>query len=338
LTVTKFVSRLDLSESKVDRENNVIKGVSLVSLGEARGHKKFADQKTLEQVRDCAKKYKSGLRVMFNPNTFNHGDASLAGYIPSSSIVVQDGKVLGDLHVFDSYASKNYLYEMAENTPDIFGLSIEFNGVPEEINGEQFARCDEIFAATIVDLPAANKTGLFRADLTTDNDKQISETNTKKNMDEKEVTKLIQDTLKSEVPNVVKETLTQFRSQQGSDASGDPTQDEMDAAGCTADDTDEQVTSKVNDWRTKKGNKPFTVRDAMQLFKFTGGKPARASGEITDDEKNKGKTTFETLVTKYRATGMTDVKAQLRAKEDNPEAYNDFCQRGRPNISTKTSK
>src|SRR5215475_8778489 len=159
----KFISRLDLQGSRIDRDKGIIKGVSLIALGEARGHNKQVDQRTLETVRDCAKEYGDGLRVKFNPTTFQHGVGSLLGYIPPNTLRIEDSKCVGDLHVYKSFPNdaKDYLYEIAERTPGNIGLSIEFTGDDEVIDGSNFARCDQIFAATVVDLPAANPTGLF---------------------------------------------------------------------------------------------------------------------------------------------------------------------------------
>jgi len=168
MTLTKFVSRLDLSGSRVDRDKAIIYGVRVASVGEARGHDQFLDRKTLEQVKDCASKYKSGLKVKFNPSSFNHGDAGIAGRMPNESLRIEgnngDSALIGDLHCYKQYPSLEYLYEIAENAPEHFGLSMEFNGVNEEMEGKLFSRCSEIFSAVIVDLPAANPTGLFAAE------------------------------------------------------------------------------------------------------------------------------------------------------------------------------
>lgn len=162
----KFVSRLNLAGSRVDRLHGIIKGVSLIALGEARGHGKQVDQKTLETVRECASKYSNGLRVKFNPNTFTHGAGSLAGRIPPDSIRIEGNKTIGDLYLYNALpeATRDYLFEIAEETPENIGLSIEFSGDDEKIGENNFARCSEIYAATIVDLPAANPTGLFAED------------------------------------------------------------------------------------------------------------------------------------------------------------------------------
>jgi len=161
--LSKFVSRVDLRSAKVDRESGVIKSVSICSIGDAKGHDKLCDKTTLEQLRDCIRTYDSGLKVKFNPDSFNHGDAGIAGRIPGDTLRIKSGKLVGDLHVYKNYPAKDYLFEIAEESPDHFGLSVEFSGVDEEKDDQTFARCTEIYAAAVVDLPAANPTGLFAA-------------------------------------------------------------------------------------------------------------------------------------------------------------------------------
>lgn len=346
MNLTKFISRIDLSESRVDKEHHIIKDVSLVSLGEARGHSKIADTRTLEQVCECARQYKSGLRVRFNVNTFNHGDAALAGYIARDSIKVNDAKdkVVGDLHVYASYPHKDYLYEIAERAPDNFGLSIEFSGLPESIGGIDFARCDEIFAATIVDLPAANPTGLFAADLTNDNkDSKSSVTKHKTkgddmSMTDEQVTKLGEQ-VTAGLTKGLAPVFEKFRMKQETPATGDPTAEELEAAGCTDEDTPEQKTEKINAYRANL-NKPITQaslrKELMEVFRFTGGKAAKSSGAVTDEEKKKaaGDSTFESLVTEFRQKNpdVSESTAILEVRKKNGKAYNEYCTRGRPAI------
>jgi hypothetical protein len=334
LTLTKFVSRWNLAESRVNRDSNIISGVSLVSLGEARGHNKRADETTLQQVRDCAKQYKGGLRVRFNPYTFNHGDAGLAGFISPDSIEVRDGRVIGDMHVYATFPHKDYLYEIAERAPDNFGLSIEFNGDTEQVGEEFFARCDEIFAATVVDLPAANPTGLFAAK-DEQNLTKIREgiKNARKiNQDNAPMTPEEQKALAKEIADTLKPVLQEFRAKQGNTDTVDTspaTPEEEAAAGCTDDMTPEQKASCVNEWR-KKANSPVTQKDLMSFFRMTGGKPVTTSGQgegAKDDE-----TDFSRTVRKYVDAGMSQSKAIARAAHDNRRGYNEWCQKGRPTI------
>lgn len=331
MPLTKFISRWSLAQSKVDRVNGVVKDVSLVTLGEARGHNKFADQKTLEQVRDCAKQYKGGLRIRFNPYTFNHGDAGLVGFMPPETIRVEGDRTVGDIHTYAAYPALEYFYEIAERAPDNFGLSMEFNGDTEEIENKFYARCDEIFAATVVDLPAANPTGLFHAkdeeSLTTIRQRLTNVLSTKTE------TAMTPDEIKAIVTGIVdglKPTLMQFRQQQVTDEP--PTAEELVAAGCTDNMTPEAKQAAVNEWR-KKADSPLTRKDLMQFFRLTGGAPVKVSGG--EGVSKDGDNGFTTTVRKYVEAGMNESKAINRAAHDNKRGYNEWCKAGRPALNLK---
>ena len=347
-------------------------------------------------MRDCARRYKGGLRVRFNPSTFNHGDAGLAGRILPDSIRINDEQdaVVGDMQVYKSYPHADYLFEIAETAPDNFGLSIEFNGLTEEIDGKRYARCEEIFAATIVDLPAANPTGLFadaeakkpygdveyadpgyqedgqhRYPIDTEehvraawayinqkkNASQYSAEDLKKVKDrikaaakkfgieiaednKKEGMSMTDDQVKTLGEQIVAGLLPaieKLRAAMGIDDDSDPTEEEMDAAGCTDDMTDEEKKAKVMEWRSE-ADKPLTKRDLLTFFRFSGGPPARVSGPVDDKEKS-GDGKFESLVTEFRRKneGADVATAILAVRRINPEAYNDYCMRGRPDIAAE---
>ena len=50
----------------VDPNAGVIKGVSVISVGGAKGHGLMIDQTTLDQVKACSEKYAGGLKVKLN--------------------------------------------------------------------------------------------------------------------------------------------------------------------------------------------------------------------------------------------------------------------------------
>ena len=319
-----------MADARIDRGSGVIKGVSLVSVGEARGYNQWADRKTLDQVMQCAKQYTGGLRVKFNPNTFNHGDGSLAGRIPGESLRVignaGEEQLIGDLKVYEHLASKEYLFEIAESAPDNCGLSIHFGGVPEEVDGKTYARCEEIFDATVVDLPAANRRGLFKAG---------DQPNESMTMTDDDVKKLGTAFATAVQPIIEKENakvIAAFRSSQGqTDDGSPPSAEEASAAGCTDEMSPEEKAAKVSAWRKSTGDQPVTMKGLMAFFRMTGGKPARVSG---DGEGAPGEATggFEKLVVKYRATGMGAGKAIRRAAQDDGKGYGEWVQNGRPNI------
>lgn len=154
-----FRSVAPLGHPNVDRENGVIRDVSIITEGPARGHGVFCDRTTLEQVKAKAEERgAAGLAVKFNPNTFDHGPGSIAGHF--SNFRIDGTQLLADLHLDPEYPSRGYLLSLAANQPGSFGLSIDFDMYGEEKGGETFARCEKIDAVTVVDVPAANN-GLF---------------------------------------------------------------------------------------------------------------------------------------------------------------------------------
>jgi len=141
----------------IDKENGIIRGVSVVSLGVAEGHDMKIDATTLSQVKTAADKAGS-LQVKIDHWS---GFDGIVGTLQNFSI---DGdRLRADLHLLDNHPARARVIEMAERMPANFGLSIVFSGEPETINGAAFARCNELFSVDLVDRPAANPTGLFAA-------------------------------------------------------------------------------------------------------------------------------------------------------------------------------
>ncbi len=164
--MTKALCFSTLIGGKVDREKGIIFGVSVITVGEAKGHGVRIDQKTLETVKEVASEFSGGVKVkMRHKHDGEHqnviGDS--AGTLKNFSI---DGnKVRADFHVFKSLdaAVKEKIFEMAETIPDQFGFSIAFSGVMEKRGEENYARCQELQSIDLSDNPAANPTGLFAA-------------------------------------------------------------------------------------------------------------------------------------------------------------------------------
>ena len=144
--------------SAVDHAAGMLRGVSVITEGEAKGHGLQIDAKTLEQVKACAETYSDGLRVKMDHYT---GIDAMVGVLKNFAI---DGAQLrADMHLLKSHSDFAKIMEMAETMPGAFGLSIAFSGAPEggDDGTTRFARCTEIYSCDIVDIPAANPTGLF---------------------------------------------------------------------------------------------------------------------------------------------------------------------------------
>lgn len=152
-------------QPSIDAESGVIRGVAVITEGPALGHydelsglPMFADATTLQEVQACAASYAGGLKVKMT----HGGDAAdIVGVLRNFRI---DGNVLrADFFALKTTPHRAYIFEVANELPHAFGLSIAFSGEREVVGERAMARCVEIYSADLVSEPAANPTGLFTA-------------------------------------------------------------------------------------------------------------------------------------------------------------------------------
>ena len=135
---------------------NKLNSVSILTVGEARGHNLTIDQTSLEQALKVAQSMKR-IKV-----TMGHGApvTGILGYIDNFSI--KGDRLLGDLNLFNTNEAQ-FVEQLAQVLPEGFGISLTFSGVPEIMGAERFARVTEIYDCSIVSEPAANPAGMFSA-------------------------------------------------------------------------------------------------------------------------------------------------------------------------------
>lgn len=199
---------------------NIIKSVSIASLGEAEGHNLWIDDVFLNQLKEFGIKNKE-IRCNFTHCSNEDSVINYLGKIQNFNIV--DNKCVGDLVVSD-VAAKNpvkgdlagYVLGLADEAPDALGLSIKFShdlqseaefiransvdGVfksPDTNNVNNFphARLGELVSIDIVGEPACNN-GLFNKKV------KIVENLEKENknqMNELERFKLLKDEFKNDL-------------------------------------------------------------------------------------------------------------------------------------------
>lgn len=180
---------------RVDREQRIIYGASLMQEGEALGHNMLLDAKSLQQVVELGNAAPKGVKSRFtHPGLSSDGMGKYLGRLRNFRI--KDDKALVDLHLSD-VASKapqgdlaDYVMSMAEDEPDMFGMSaviyyeyawllddgteVLMDERPENAtNDKPFTRIEVLRAGDVVDEPAANRDGLFSAALWATN--QLSE-------------------------------------------------------------------------------------------------------------------------------------------------------------------
>jgi hypothetical protein len=150
---------------------NKLNNVSILTIGEAKGHNLLIDQKSLEQALEVAKSMKR-IKV-----TMGHGApvTGILGYIDKFRI--EGERLMGDLTLFNTNEAQ-FVQHLAQVLPEGFGLSLTFSGVPEEVAGQRFARITEVYDCSVVSEPAANPAGMFSAFCAVDMKKlQMNEAN-----------------------------------------------------------------------------------------------------------------------------------------------------------------
>ncbi|NBW13892.1 MAG: hypothetical protein EBR82_38405 [Caulobacteraceae bacterium] len=135
---------------------NKLSNVSILTVGEAKGHNLLIDETSLQQALQVANSMKR-IKV-----TMGHGApvTGILGYIDGFRI--EGDRLMGDLTLFNTNEAQ-FIQHLAQVLPEGFGMSLTFSGVPEEVNGNRFARVTEIYDCSIVSEPAANPAGMFSA-------------------------------------------------------------------------------------------------------------------------------------------------------------------------------
>ena len=150
---------------KIDRAAGIIRNVSVLSVGPAKGHGFSIDTVMLSQV---AKQITAagGVRSRLS---HPQGDdvTALIGRVQNAR--VEGDRVRGDLHLANFAADgpqgdlRAYVLGIAEEDPGAAGLSIVFKPgeFHEDEDGRLFGRSESVNAVDLVGQPAANRSGLL---------------------------------------------------------------------------------------------------------------------------------------------------------------------------------
>lgn len=181
------------SEAKVDRTGGaygagLIRGVSVMTRGEALGHGMWCDDVLLEQVKEHINRPNKGTKSRFtHPSLSGDGLGKYVGRF-------KDAEVVGDQVIADQHFAisghqtpdgnlASYLMDLAEEDSESYGMSIVFeidseaqegfsrdhvddrgrfeSPDPDNVNNYPHVRLKTLRAIDAVDEPAANPNGLF---------------------------------------------------------------------------------------------------------------------------------------------------------------------------------
>lgn len=158
----QFYAKLESPSLRVDREQGIIRGVSVITGNlTAIGHDLDVDDTTLRQV-ELEGREKKKVPVKINHKT---GVDAVCGHLINFRREQGTHKVLADWKLLKSHPSYNVILETAEEQPETVGLSVSFKGpdAPVIIGGRAKARCVQLLSTDYVIHPAANPGGLFQA-------------------------------------------------------------------------------------------------------------------------------------------------------------------------------
>jgi len=138
-----------------EMEANDFGGVSILEIGEAKGHDLYVDKMSLEKAMEIMKKAPNGVKVKMN-----HGSGldAVVGFARNARI--EGDKLVADLKLLKNSPHYGLIKEMADEAPDQFGISLAFVNESETIDGKDYIRPQSIASADLVSSPAATN-GLF---------------------------------------------------------------------------------------------------------------------------------------------------------------------------------
>lgn len=303
-------------------EETELGGVSILEVGEAKGHDLFVDKVSLQTALNLMSKAKNGVKVKMN-----HGSGldAVVGFARNPRI--EGDRLVADLRLLRNSPHYGLIKEMASEAPDQFGVSLAFVNESETINGKDYIRPQSIASADLVSSPAATN-GLFEemvkfmeklgyvqggktipavakeaveeSPLDKKDKTNMENTDYKKDMDEIKVRlAALEEAMKpkdeekkeemaSEAPKIVIEK-----------------EDEKE-------ETKEEMSEVVKKVLTEFGIKPI---------------PASPSIEVPSEKKEEPKT-FEALVAAHSDYGTSKLKAMKAVMLSNPKEYNEALSRG----------
>jgi len=310
-----------------EMEEMELGGVSILEVGEAKGHDLFVDKTSLETALKLMSNAKNGVKVKMN-----HGSGldAVVGFARNPRI---DGdKLVADLRLLRNSPHYGLIKEMASEAPDQFGVSLAFVNESETIDGKDYIRPQSIASADLVSSPAATN-GLFEEMVKfmeklgyVQGGKTIpavaKEAVEEAPLDKKDKTNMENNYMKDiedikvrlgaiEAAMKPKEEMKKEEMAEDKKPSETPTP-EISVEVEPSEDKKEEMSEVVKKVLTEFGIKPI---------------PASPSIEVPSEKKEEPKT-FEALVAAHSDYGTSKLKAMKAVMLSNPKEYSEALSRG----------
>jgi len=308
-----------------EMEEMELGGVSILEVGEAKGHDLFVDKTSLETALKLMESAKNGTKAKMNHGS---GLEAVVGFLRNPRI--EGDKLVADLRLLRNSPHYGLIKEMASEAPDQFGVSLAFVNESETINGKDYIRPQSIASADLVSSPAATN-GLFEemvkfmeklgyvqggktipavakeaveeAPLDKKDKSNMENNDYKKDMDE---IKVRLSALEEAMKPKDEEKKEEMKSEEAPKIVIEK-EDEDEK-----EETKEEMSEVVKKVLTEFGIKPI---------------PASPSIEVPSEKKEEPKT-FEALVAAHSDYGTSKLKAMKAVMLSNPNEYNEAKSRG----------
>ena len=306
-----------------EMEEMELGGVSILEVGEAKGHDLFVDKVSLQTALKLMTEAKNGIKVKIN-----HGSGLESVVAFARNPRIEGEKLVADLRLLRNSPHYGLIKEMASEAPDQFGVSLAFVNESETINGKDYIRPQSIASADLVSSPAATN-GLFEemvkfmeklgyvqggktipavakeavgeAPLDKKDKTNMENTDYKKDMDEIKVRlAALEDAMKPK-EEVKKEEMAE----------------EAPKIVIEKEDEDEK--------EEKTEEMSEVVKKVLTEF---GIKPIPASPSVEAPSKKEEPKTFEALVAAHSDYGTSKLKAMKAVMLSNPKEYTEALSRG----------
>ena len=313
-----------------EMEEMELGGVSILEVGEAKGHDLFVDKTSLETALKLMGSAKNGVKVKMN-----HGSGldAVVGFARNPRI--EGDKLVADLRLLRNSPHYGLIKEMASEAPDQFGVSLAFVNESETIEGKDYIRPQSIASADLVSSPAATN-GLFEEmvkfmeklgyvqggkTIPAVSKEAVEESpldkKDKTNMENKDYTKDIEDikVRLAAIEDSMKPKDEMKKEEMAEDKKPSETlapAPEISVEVEPSEDKKEEMSEVVKKVLTEFGIKPI---------------PASPSIEVPSQKKEEPKT-FEALVAAHSDYGASKLKAMKAVMLSNPKEYTEALTRG----------
>jgi len=300
-------------------------GVSILEVGEAKGHDLFVDKTSLETALKLMSNAKNGVKVKMN-----HGSGldAVVGFARNPRI---DGdKLVADLRLLRNSPHYGLIKEMASEAPDQFGVSLAFVNESETINGKDYIRPQSIASADLVSSPAATN-GLFEEMVKfmeklgyVQGGKTIPAV-AKEAVEESPLDKKDKSNMEN---NDYKKDMDEIKVRLSALEEAMKPKDEMKKEEMKSEEAPKIVIEKEDEDEKEETKEEMSEVVKKVLTEF-GIKPIPASPSIeVPSEKKEEPKTFEALVAAHSDYGTSKLKAMKAVMLSNPNEYNEAKARG----------